>query len=264
MYGRRLTLTIIASVAIHAAFVLMAPAHQPPPPRQYRQQPRPVTVSVHRQAAKVASAAAKEAPKKPPEPRPAPPKPKTETVKPPPPKEAPPPKADPTPPPSTPEPAVPKKPAPFVLSNVALNGGVQVQAGASSNLFGDPAKDAAGFQKGSDAPGSVGGVDSGTGAGGTAAQPKKVVVKPPEAIGDARGAYPPEHRDLGRVVRVELLLTLNPAGEVVDIRVRQGDLPAFDEEAKRTARKIRFRPATRDGVPIPYEIKWTIVFLPEA
>ena len=259
MYGRRLVLTMIASVAIHGAIVLLAPRHAATPARTYRERPQPVPVSVLRQQAKALEAMPKPEPAKRPEPKPEPVKPKTEVPKPTPKEAPPPPKAE--PPPAAPEPAASKKAAPLVLSNVALNGGVQVQTGSESNVFGDPTKDATGFQKGRDAPRT--GDGDGAGAGGPAAT-RKVVVKPPEAINDVKGEYPPEHRDLNRVVRVELLLQVNPAGEVVDAQVRKGDLPAFNETAKRTVRRLRFRPATRDGVPIPYQVPWTVVFLPEA
>lgn len=265
MYGRRLLLTLIASAAIHAAFVLLAPKHAPPAPHPYKERPRPVAVSVQRQAQKRAEAAPAAEPRKEPEPKPEPrkaPEPKPEAPKPPPKEAPPPPKAEAPPPPPAAEPPAPKKPAPMILSNVALNGGVAVQTGSSSNLFGDPTKDAAGFAGGRDAP-RTGGDGTGTGSGNGTAAPRKVVVRPPEAMNSVKGVYPEAQRDLGRVVRVELLLTVNAGGEVVDVSVRNGFAPAFDEEAKRTVRKLRFRPATRDGVPIPYEVKWTVVFLPE-
>ena len=258
MYGRRLMLALIASLAMHVAFALLAPKHVPPPPRPYRERMKPVSVSLHRQNAKAETKPKAEA-KKPPEPRPEPPKPKAEPPKPKP--EPPPPPKEAAPPPKeAPQPA--KKLAPFVLSNVAMNGGVAVQSGSESNVFGDPTRDAKGLETGRDAPRAAGPAGSGTGGSGTAA-PKKIVVKPPEAQNEVKGVYPEQHRDLGRVVRVELLLQVNAAGQVVEVAVRKGDLPAFDEEAKRTVRLLRFKPATRDGVPIPYQVPWTVVFLPE-
>lgn len=260
MYGRRLLLMLIASLALHAAGLLLAPKHAAPPARTYRERPKPVQVSVLKAAAKAIEAEPKPEPPKPPPPKVETPKPRPDTPKPPP-KEAPPKAEAPPETPVTPVPPAPKKAAPLVLSNVALNGGVQVQTGSDSNVFGDPTKDATGFQKGRDAPRT--GDGDGTGAGGPVA-PKKVVVRAPEALNDVKGQYPAEHRDLNRVVRVELLLQINPAGEVVDAQVRRGDLPAFNDEARRTVKRLRFRPATRDGVPIPYQVPWTVVFLPEA
>lgn len=258
MYGRRLAIAVILSLALHALVPLVVPRQPPrtvePPPR--RPTPRPVAVAVIREVQR----AAEEPLPPPPAPRPAPPAvpppaPDRPRKAPPAPREAPPPPANPAPEATT---APPKKPAPFVLSNVALQGTVAVQTGAESNLFGDPTRDATGFRKEADRP-------SGTGTGQEEAQPeaRKPVVKPPKALNRVQGTYPEAHRDLGRVVRVELLLTVSAEGEVTKAEVRKGDLPAFDEEARRTVLRLRFEPATRDGVPIPYQVAWTVVFLPE-
>jgi len=200
----------------------------------------------------------------PPKPVPTPQPPKT------PPKKAPPKKQPPKPaepPPEAPKPAAAPAtpgaptggpPRPFVLSNVSLTGGVAVQTGGESNLFGDPAVDARGWKKqGADAP---------TGPaveGGQAAPERRVVVVPPKPLNDVKGRYPEAYRDENRIVRVELMLKVDDAGAVVDARVLKGDKPAFDDESKRTVQQLRFKPATRDGAPIPYELKWTVVFIPE-
>ncbi|MBP7124959.1 TonB family protein [Myxococcota bacterium] len=263
MYGRRLALAVILSLGVHALVPLVVPRQPPrtsaPPTR--RAAPKPVAVAVVREVQRAA-----EEPLPAPPPRPAPPPPSQAPAPerprkpPPPPREAPPPpaKAEPSP---APEPrAEPRKPAPFVLSNVALQGTVAVQTGTESNLFGDPSRDATGFRKEVDRP-----AGSGTAAAdnGAPREARKPVVKPPKALNRVQGTYPEAHRDLGRVVRVELLLTVSAGGEVTEVQVRKGDLPAFDEEARRTVMRLRFEPATRDGTPIPYQVAWTVVFLPE-
>jgi protein TonB len=144
-----------------------------------------------------------------------------------------------------------------VLSTVALNGGVAVQVGAVSNPAGSGAVDATGWTPSPAAPAAAGSPE-GAGAG-----PARVVVSPPALVADAKGQYPSEHRDLGRVVRVDLMIRIDPRGEVRGASVTRGDRPAFDDEARRTVARLRFRPATRDGSPIPWEMKWTVVFLPE-
>lgn len=261
MYGRRLALAVTLSLGIHALVPLVVPRQPPrtsPPPAARRAPPKPVAVAVVRE---VQRAAEEPLPAPPPRPAPPPPSPAPERPRkaPPPPREAPPPppKAEPSP---APEPkAEPRKPAPFVLSNVALQGTVAVQTGTESNLFGDPSRDATGFRKEADRP-------AGTGTGapdGATREARKPVVKPPKALNRVQGTYPEAHRDLGRVVRVELLLTVSAGGEVTEVQVRKGDLPAFDEEARRTVMRLRFEPATRDGTPIPYQVAWTVVFLPE-
>jgi len=262
MYGRRLLIAVLLSLGIHVMVPLVVP-RQPPrnaPPPARRAPARPVAVAVVRQ---VRQAAEEPLPPPPPLPAPPPPAPVPERPRksPPPPREAPPQAPRPEAPPPEPTPkAEPRKPAPFVLSNVALQGTVAVQTGAESNLFGDPSRDATGFRKESDRPGGTGT----NGPGGDAPrEARKPVVKPPKALNRVQGTYPEAYRDLGRVVRVDLLLTVSPAGEVTDVQVRKGDLPAFDEEARRTAMRLRFEPATRDGTPIPYQVAWTVVFLPE-
>jgi TonB family protein len=145
-----------------------------------------------------------------------------------------------------------------VLSNVSLTGGVAVQTGGESNLFGDPSVDARGWKKkGPDAPSGP------AGGGGEAAPERRVVVVAPKPLNDVKGRYPEAHRDENRIVRVELVLRVDDAGAVVDARVLKGDKPAFDDESRRTVQQLRFKPATRDGAPIPYELKWTVVFIPE-
>jgi TonB family protein len=162
----------------------------------------------------------------------------------------------PNPQPGPPGPGV--KPAPFVLSHVSLSGGVQVQTGDESNLLGDPSVDATGWKKPDP------NANPGDGAGGGGAAERKVVIKPPEAVsGDSKGRYPEEHRDLRRVVRVELLLSIDAQGAVKAAKVTKGDLPGFNREAEATGLRLRFRPATRDGVPMPYRLAWTVVFIPE-
>jgi TonB family protein len=166
----------------------------------------------------------------------------------------PPPPAAPAPRPAAPPAPAPPAPAPLIVSNVALGGGVQVETGTTSNLYGDPRADRRGWRAPPPAP-----------PAGEARAPaaRRVVVKPPVIRADARGSYPPQHRDLGRVVRVELLLDIDATGAVTRVHVARGELPAFDAEARATGARLRFHPATRDGVAIAYQLRWTIVFIPE-
>jgi TonB family protein len=266
--NRKLAALVLVSALLHVGIVELAPRRDLAPPARTARREKPVPVEIRKEQVRLVQEAAKaEAPK--PEPVPAPepaPEPPKAQPKPPPkerpkaeaPKPEPKPEPRPEPKPQAPAPEPPKKPAPLVLSNVALNGGVAVQTGAESNLFGDPSVDARGFKReGPDAPRAPGG------DGGGATEPEKVVIKPPKPKNQVQGTYPPEHRDLGRVVRVSLQLQVDAEGNVVDAKVLKGDLPAFDEEAKRTVRGLRFEPATRNGTPIPYPVKWTVVFLPE-
>jgi TonB family protein len=254
---------VLVSLAAHVAVVELAPTHEPKKAAARRALPmKPVVVEPLREAARIEAeqkqvedAVRRDAPK---------PARRPDVVRPPvaKPLEASPPKPADAPKPeeaAKPAPAPAPKPAPFVLSNVALNGGVQVQAGDDSNLFGDPSVDAKGWKRTRDAPRDPGA----DGGGGEEAAPRRVVVKPPEPLNTVKGKYPPEHRDLNRVVRVELMLSIDASGDVAKADVVKGDLPAFDDAARRTVVQIRFKPATRDGDPIPYRLRWTVVFIPE-
>jgi TonB family protein len=275
--GRRaeIALGVLASVLLHLGLVLVAPLparDEPLSPR--KRPPKALPVEVRREKAKLLADEQKKADEvvadlvkaEPPKPVPTPEPPKAAPKKQPPKKKEPPKPAE--PPRETPRPDLPPapagatpgaKPAPFVLSNVSLSGGVAVQTGSESNLFGDPTVDARGWKK--KAP------DAPTGPVGDGAAPapeRRVVVVPPKPLNDVKGRYPDELRDENRIVRVELLLKVDATGTVADARVLKGDKPPFDAESKRTAAQLRFSPATRDGAPIPYELKWTVVFIPES
>lgn len=266
-----LAICIGLSLAVHAGLVAVAPDEPPKPaPRPRRQIVRPVPVTVRRDLIKQIEEQAKPepAPEPKPEPRPQPkkaPEQKPEQ-KPEPPKETPKPvQAKPVEQkPAEAPPAEPAKPRPFVLKNVALRGGVAVQTGSDSNLFGDPSQDAKGFKKGIDAPIASGG-EGNAGAGGTGGgqQKEEVVIKQPKAINDVRGEYPAAFRDLRRVVRVELLLTIGADGNVRAVKIKKGAEQEFNDAAVKAANQLRFEPATRNGVPIAFNLKWTVVFIPE-
>lgn len=260
----------MVSLSIHVGVVLVAPRKAPPPPSIAKKVQKPVPVSIRKEQIQRLE---KEMEPKPPEDKPKPPeapKPKPaekkpETVKPaeqkPVQKPAQPPPAQ-KPAEQPPSAPVDNKPKPFVLKNVSLKGGVAVQTGEDSNLFGDPSVDAKGFKKGIDAPLLPGGETGGGGGGGAPAK-EQVVIRQPKALNDVKGEYPPEYRDLRRVVRVELILTIDEKGDVRDVKVKKGAEPEFNESAMRAVRQLRFEPATRNGTPIAFNLKWTVVFIPE-
>jgi TonB family protein len=244
------------SALLHVLLVWLAPRGEPAE-RGERPRDRTTPVEVRREIVKLAEERVKAdlprpKPEVPPPRRLEVPKPRKPDV----PKPAPSPAPLPAP---SPEPVKPSAPKPFVLKDVALNGGVKVDAGDESRLFGNPAVRPEDAPKGSDGPPGPAVAESGN----AVEAPRRVVVVPPQVLRDAKGRYPPEHRGLERVVRVELMLSIDASGDVAEVRVTKGDLPAFDAEALATARRLRFKPATRDGSPIPYPLKWTVVFLPE-
>lgn len=285
---RRLRLEIplglVISLLLHASLLMLAPGLESrTASKSVRPRPKPkvVPVALLREKARLIAEGqkaadealkallAEKAKPKPEEKTPEPPKPKKKpkrkkkkkkTSKPPA-KPTQPPKETPSDSPKPPPKGIKAKPAPFVLSNVSLSGGVAVQTGSESNLFGDPDVDARGWKKDApDAPrGDPNGADSGTGE-----VERRVVIKPPRALNKVKGRYPDSERDRDRIVRVELMLRINAEGRVSGSRVVNGDLEAFNSEASSTVLGLRFSPATRDGRPIAYELKWTVVFIPES
>jgi len=264
--GWIIALSLIVSLGVHAGVVLFAPRNPPPPPKVERKVKKPVPVSIRKeQIRQIEKEVAKEAEPKPPEKKPEPvekkpepPKPVEKKPEPPKPPVNKPPVEKPA---ETPPAPVDNKPKPFVLKNVALKGGVAVQTGEDSNLFGDPSVDAKGFKKGVDAPTTAG--TEGGGGGGGQAEKEQVVIRQPKALNDVKGEYPPEYKDLRRVVRVELILTIDAQGGVKDVKIKKGAEQAFNESAIRAVRQLKFEPATRNGTPIAFNLKWTVVFIPE-
>lgn len=67
------------------------------------------------------------------------------------------------------------------------------------------------------------------------------------------GYYPPRARHLRLKGRTELTIQLDVRGRVLSAEVLRSTPPdIFDQAAMRVARASRFRPATRDGRPVPY------------
>ncbi len=147
-----------------------------------------------------------------------------------------------------PTPEVAPEPAPLVLSNLGLTGGVAVQAG-DEDVFGDPSVAAT---KENTRPRPE--VDE-----APAAPPKRVA---PRVIRRASGSYPDDAPHLGRIVEVTLRLQIDETGKVGKVHVVKGAGSAFDREARKTARRLRFKPGTLDDVPTPMWVPWIVVFEP--
>jgi len=69
------------------------------------------------------------------------------------------------------------------------------------------------------------------------------------AVADA--IYPAQARGTGRKASIKVALLVDENGNVIDTRIKEGDPSrlGFNEAALAAARKCRFLPATRDGVP---------------
>jgi len=91
--------------------------------------------------------------------------------------------------------------------------------------------------------------------------PAEPVVVAPVLRGYDEPVYPATARQLRREAAVELRVLVDEAGTVV--RVEPAGPRAglgFDEAARRAALSARYRPGTRDGVPVPQEVALTIAF----
>lgn len=71
---------------------------------------------------------------------------------------------------------------------------------------------------------------------------------------------PPEALSTGTAGSVDLLLTIDETGHVVEAQLEHGLDPALDEAALEAARKFVFRPATRDGKAFSARIRYRYLF----
>ena len=89
-------------------------------------------------------------------------------------------------------------------------------------------------------------------------------VSPPgllEGVRNPEPEYPLANRQRGDQGVVTVLLRISEAGEVMGVEVvNTSGYPALDESARRAVQRWRFRPATRNGVPIPGSIRTAIHF----
>jgi TonB family protein len=97
-------------------------------------------------------------------------------------------------------------------------------------------------------------------AGSDPATPPKPVLAPPSLETFVEAEYPAEALSAGLMGRVELELVIGADGAVSDARVATPAGHGFDEAALAAGKQLRFKPATRDGVPIPARIRFPYVF----
>jgi iron complex outermembrane recepter protein len=87
-------------------------------------------------------------------------------------------------------------------------------------------------------------------------------VAPPIVIEDKRPPYPSEALPTGLRGDVAVTATVSASGEVSAVELANGIAPALDRAALEAATHWRFRPALRDGVPIPSRIQLLFHFEP--
>ena len=102
------------------------------------------------------------------------------------------------------------------------------------------------------------------GASAARAEPPAVAprVQPPIVLEENRPAYPAEALTTRPSGEVSVTATVSPAGEVSAVELAQEIAPALDRAALDAATRWRFRPATRDGVPVPSRVQLLFHFEP--
>ncbi|MEI9948979.1 MAG: TonB-dependent receptor [Pseudomonadota bacterium] len=90
--------------------------------------------------------------------------------------------------------------------------------------------------------------------------PKKPIIVLPELTHFEHAEYPAEAEKAGLQADVLLKLTVDRQGHVTKADVTEPAGNGFDEAAKAAALKFEFKPATRDGVPIPVVIPYRYSF----
>ncbi len=73
--------------------------------------------------------------------------------------------------------------------------------------------------------------------------------------------FPPTLRTQGIEGDVPVIVWINEAGKVTAVKiVKESPYPEFNEAAKKAAMADEFEPATRNGVPMPTTVKYTVTF----
>ncbi len=83
---------------------------------------------------------------------------------------------------------------------------------------------------------------------------------PPVLIHQVTPVYPKEARKKGLTGAVWLAVPIDENGVPQTVRVEHSIAPALDEAALQAVRGYRFKPAMKDGRPVPVEIRVCISF----
>ena len=79
-------------------------------------------------------------------------------------------------------------------------------------------------------------------------------VTPPEGVYEPEPAYTREAKRAGIEGTVRLLITVDEDGKASDVRVRDGPGYGLDEEAAKTVKTWKFKPALKDGKPVSVQV----------
>ena len=79
-------------------------------------------------------------------------------------------------------------------------------------------------------------------------------IKPPKAIATPDPKYPDLPQDADPRGIVVLLIGVNTKGHVGPVHVLRSDEPVFEKSAVETVKKWKFKPAEKNGHPVPVQI----------
>jgi TonB family protein len=99
-----------------------------------------------------------------------------------------------------------------------------------------------------------------TASGGAQDAEETPVIVPPALETYAEAEVPPDALEVGQTLEVTLAVTIDAEGAVTQATVVEGAGEPFDAAAVEAGRRLRFRPATRDGAPIPARIRFRYTF----
>jgi periplasmic protein TonB len=85
-------------------------------------------------------------------------------------------------------------------------------------------------------------------------QPMTAGIKPPKAISAPDPKYPDIPPDADPQGTVVLLIGVNSKGHVEAVRVMRSDEAVFEKTAVETVKKWKFKPAQKDGHPVPVQV----------
>ncbi len=88
-------------------------------------------------------------------------------------------------------------------------------------------------------------------------------LQPPELVQAAEPEYPPALAARGLAGAVVVELTVDSEGLPREVAVAESAGPEFDAAALQAASKLRFKPATKDGKPVPVRIRYRFAFRPD-
>jgi TonB family protein len=79
-------------------------------------------------------------------------------------------------------------------------------------------------------------------------------IKPPKAIHAPDPKFPDLPVDAERHGTVVMLVGVNAKGHVEEVRVLRSDERAYEQSAVQTVKKWKFKPAEKNGSPVPVQV----------